>query len=142
MPFHYFITWRPTLSACTKPYLVGSIQSSNSRFILFLLALNWYAHTLIYLLPSKKFWVAMMLTHQPLFVLGIEDLSVARSSAFGSCYMYCFTFGVSVVMIYQESQKKWRERISARQRREMLPMIQTMELAPRVGESVRRSRMT
>jgi hypothetical protein len=66
----------------------------------------------------------MMLTHQPLFVSGIEDITVARSSAFGSCYMYCATFGISLVLIYRDSRKKRRDRILARQLRESLPITQ------------------
>jgi hypothetical protein len=87
----------------------------------------------------------MMLTHQPLFVGGIEDISVARSSAFGSCYMYCVTFGISLVLIYRDSRKKRREMILARQLRQTLPITQgqtDFELPASVAESVYAGRMT
>lgn len=66
----------------------------------------------------------MMLTRQPFFVGGIEDVKLARSSAFGSCYMYCATFGISLVITYRETRKKRQELTLSRQQNDAMTPLQ------------------
>jgi len=44
-------------------------------------------------------FVWVMLTAQPFFITGIEDVSLARSNAFGALLTFCATFAISVGLI-------------------------------------------
>jgi len=44
-----------------------------------------------------------MLTSQPFFIGGIEDMEVAKSSAFGAFFMFLFVFVVSAVGMWYDS---------------------------------------
>ena len=44
-------------------------------------------------------FVWIMLSTQPFFITGIEDVEEARSNAFGALIMFCVTFAISAVMI-------------------------------------------
>mmetsp|Transcript_5259 Transcript_5259/g.14202 ORF Transcript_5259/g.14202 Transcript_5259/m.14202 type:complete len:99 (-) Transcript_5259:529-825(-) len=55
------------------------------------------------------FWVGMMLTTQPFFIGGIEEVDHAKESAFGAFGTFIFTFIVSVIGIWYDSQNKAEE---------------------------------
>ena len=87
----------------------------------------------------------MMLTRQPFYIGGIKDYSVARSSAFGGCYMYCATFGISLIMVYRDSRKRRRELILSRQQYDSVPSnqgLRDIELPASVTDSVYLDRLT
>ncbi len=44
-----------------------------------------------------------MLTTQPFFVGGIEDVDNAQKSAYGACFMFLFTFVVSAIGMWYDS---------------------------------------
>lgn len=96
-------------------------------------------HMMAFPISISQFWVGMMLTRQPFFVGGIEDVQLARSSAFGSCYMYCATFGISLVITYRDTRKKRRNLILARQQQNdaMTPLqgFRDIELPASVTDS-------
>jgi len=47
--------------------------------------------------------VGVMLTTQPFFIAGIEDLDVATESAFGACFMFMFAFVLSATGMWYDS---------------------------------------
>jgi hypothetical protein len=47
-----------------------------------------------------------MLSSQPFFIGGIEDADNARTSAFGACGMFVFTFIISALGIWYDAQNK------------------------------------
>mmetsp|Transcript_6623 Transcript_6623/g.13682 ORF Transcript_6623/g.13682 Transcript_6623/m.13682 type:complete len:105 (+) Transcript_6623:234-548(+) len=48
-------------------------------------------------------WVGIMLTKQPFFIGGIEDVEVAASSAYGAFFMFMFVFVLSAVGMYYDA---------------------------------------
>jgi len=50
-----------------------------------------------------QLWVGVMLTTQPFFIAGIEDLDVATESAFGACFMFMFAFVLSATGMWYDS---------------------------------------
>lgn len=44
-------------------------------------------------------FVWIMLSTQPFFITGIEDVSLAKSNAFGALLTFCVTFAISVALI-------------------------------------------
>eukprot|EP00536_Pseudo-nitzschia_multiseries_P002166 jgi/Psemu1/301263/fgenesh1_kg.28_\ len=48
-------------------------------------------------------WVGVMLTTQPFFISGIEDVEVATQSAFGACFMFMFVFVISAIGMFYDS---------------------------------------
>lgn len=59
----------------------------------------------------------MMLTHQPFFMGGIEDVKVARGSAYGALFMFVVTFILSVVFIVKDVGTTPEEGDAPRRRR-------------------------
>mmetsp|Transcript_6139 Transcript_6139/g.13592 ORF Transcript_6139/g.13592 Transcript_6139/m.13592 type:complete len:84 (+) Transcript_6139:292-543(+) len=60
----------------------------------------------------------MMLVKQPFFIGGIEDVDVAKSSAFGAAGMFLFTFVVSIMFLVRNSgSQDARQRGEARRSR-------------------------
>ena len=49
-------------------------------------------------------FVCVMLSAQPFFISGIEDLEEAKSSAFGALLTFCATFAISVVLIWKNGE--------------------------------------
>lgn len=47
-------------------------------------------------------FVWIMLTTQPFFITGIDDVEQARSSAMGAGITFCVTFAISAIMIMRE----------------------------------------
>lgn len=47
-----------------------------------------------------------MLSVQPFYIAGIEDADEAKTSAFGACGMFGFTFVASMLGIWYDSQNK------------------------------------
>eukprot|EP00339_Tiarina_fusa_P003685 CAMPEP_0117081978 /NCGR_PEP_ID=MMETSP0472-20121206/57756_1 /TAXON_ID=693140 ORGANISM="Tiarina fusus, Strain LIS" /NCGR_SAMPLE_ID=MMETSP0472 /ASSEMBLY_ACC=CAM_ASM_000603 /LENGTH=118 /DNA_ID=CAMNT_0004810083 /DNA_START=124 /DNA_END=481 /DNA_ORIENTATION=- len=47
--------------------------------------------------------VAMMLTYQPLFIGGIDDVQLATDSAYGGMAAYIFSFLLSVVFLIKDA---------------------------------------
>ena len=45
--------------------------------------------------------VILMLTHQPLFLGGIDDVDRAKSNAYGALFSFLVAFGVSVFYLIQ-----------------------------------------
>lgn len=45
--------------------------------------------------------VIMMLTHQPLYIGGIDDTSQAKVNAYGALFSFVVTFGISVLYLLQ-----------------------------------------
>mmetsp|Transcript_20637 Transcript_20637/g.25523 ORF Transcript_20637/g.25523 Transcript_20637/m.25523 type:complete len:102 (+) Transcript_20637:195-500(+) len=54
-------------------------------------------------------WVGIMITLQPFFIAGIEDVETAKSSSFGAMGMFIFTFVASIFGIYHDSKQKQEE---------------------------------
>lgn len=50
-----------------------------------------------------------MISKQPFFMAGIEDIEEARASAFGAFGMFVFTFIMSALGIWYDSQNKESE---------------------------------
>jgi len=50
-------------------------------------------------------WVCIMLMYQPFFIGGIEDVEVAKGSAFGAAGTFLFTFVVSIVFMINDARK-------------------------------------
>jgi len=50
---------------------------------------------------TKQLYVGVLLSVQPEFITGIEDVSEARSNAFGAMGMFLATFGLSVLGIFR-----------------------------------------
>jgi len=48
-------------------------------------------------------WVGVMLTTQPFFIAGIEDLDVATESAYGAFFMFMFAFVLSAAGMWYDS---------------------------------------
>lgn len=47
-----------------------------------------------------------MITTQPFYIAGIENPEEAKTSAFGACGMFAFTFVASMLGIWYDSQNK------------------------------------
>jgi hypothetical protein len=47
-----------------------------------------------------------MFTTQPFYIAGVEDPDVAKSSAFGACGIFAFTFVASILGLWYDSQNK------------------------------------
>ena len=47
-----------------------------------------------------------MISTQPFFIAGVEDPDVAKSSAFGACGIFAFTFVSSILGIWYDTQNK------------------------------------
>mmetsp|Transcript_10981 Transcript_10981/g.15481 ORF Transcript_10981/g.15481 Transcript_10981/m.15481 type:complete len:103 (-) Transcript_10981:167-475(-) len=54
-------------------------------------------------------WVGIMLSSQPFFMTGIDDVDEAKSSAFGAMGMFLFTLIASLVGMFYDAQKKGEE---------------------------------
>jgi len=55
---------------------------------------------------SEQLYVGVLLTTQPFFILGIEDVSEARSNAFGAMGMFMATFVLSLYGILRSRSAK------------------------------------
>jgi len=53
---------------------------------------------------SEQLYVGVLLSTQPFLILGIEDVSEARSNAFGAMGMFMATFGLSVFGMIRSNQ--------------------------------------
>eukprot|EP00561_Arcocellulus_cornucervis_P011312 CAMPEP_0185816878 /NCGR_PEP_ID=MMETSP1322-20130828/18199_1 /TAXON_ID=265543 /ORGANISM="Minutocellus polymorphus, Strain RCC2270" /LENGTH=232 /DNA_ID=CAMNT_0028513859 /DNA_START=48 /DNA_END=746 /DNA_ORIENTATION=+ len=53
-------------------------------------------------------WVGALLTYQPFYVSGLEDLEGAKSSAFGALGTFIFTFASSIVYLCYDSCCKFK----------------------------------
>ena len=51
----------------------------------------------------QQLWVGIMLTTQPFFIAGIEDVEVATRSAFGAFFTFMFVFVLSAVGMWYDS---------------------------------------
>ena len=47
-----------------------------------------------------------MVSTQPFYIAGIEDADEAKTSAFGACGLFAFTFVASILGIWYDSQNK------------------------------------
>jgi hypothetical protein len=56
-----------------------------------------------FLFSHSQLWVGVMLTTQPFFISGIEDVDNAQKSAYGACFMFLFTFVVSAIGMWYDS---------------------------------------
>lgn len=54
-------------------------------------------------------FVWIMLSTQPFFITGIEDVSLAKSNAFGALMTFCVTFAISVALIIRGKDGSGRE---------------------------------
>jgi hypothetical protein len=61
--------------------------------------------------------VALMLTHQPFFMGGIDDVTVARGNAYKAMCMFVFTFILSVAYIVKDVATTPEEGDEPRRRR-------------------------
>lgn len=50
-----------------------------------------------------QLWVGVMLSTQPFFIAGIEDVEVASQSAWGAFFMFMFVFVLSAVGMWYDS---------------------------------------
>jgi hypothetical protein len=44
-------------------------------------------------------YVLVMLSTQPFFITGIDDVEIAKSNAFGALMTFCATFAISAILI-------------------------------------------
>ena len=54
-------------------------------------------------------FVWIMLSTQPFFITGIEDVSLAKSNAFAALMTFCVTFAISVALIIRAKDGSGRE---------------------------------
>mmetsp|Transcript_16657 Transcript_16657/g.35992 ORF Transcript_16657/g.35992 Transcript_16657/m.35992 type:complete len:106 (+) Transcript_16657:231-548(+) len=54
-------------------------------------------------------YVYIMLTIQPEFITGIDDVEQARSNAFGAMMTFCVTFAISAVLVMRQKGGAGRE---------------------------------
>jgi hypothetical protein len=59
-----------------------------------------------------------MLTYQPFFVGGIENVHDSKTSAFGACFFFIFTLLSSVIYLIKDAVTPHEERSSSRRRHE------------------------
>lgn len=51
---------------------------------------------------TRQFWVVIMITYQPFFIGGLDDVHRAKGSAFGAAAMFVGTFIGSIIgMVYE-----------------------------------------
>jgi hypothetical protein len=55
---------------------------------------------------SSQLYVGVLLQTQPFFITGIDDISSAKSNAFGAMGMFIATFGISLFGIMRTSGEK------------------------------------
>jgi hypothetical protein len=76
---------------------------------------------------SFKFWVGMMISKQPFFFLGLEDVNQCKSNAFGAMWVFLISFGASIAYLIFESaiENKRRRQLeySHEQEQEDHPML-------------------
>ena len=58
---------------------------------------------------SSQLFVGVLLQTQPFFITGIDDISTAKSNAFGAMGMFIATFGISLFGIMRTSGDKVEE---------------------------------
>ena len=58
-----------------------------------------------------------MLTYQPFFMLGIDDVKLARGNAYKACFFFVFTFVASIVYLIKDALTIREERDRVRRRR-------------------------
>jgi hypothetical protein len=58
---------------------------------------------MIFIFLLQQLWVGIMLTTQPFFIAGIEDVEVATRSAYGAFFMFMFVFVLSAVGMWYDS---------------------------------------
>ena len=63
--------------------------------------------------PHPQFWVAIILTKQPFFLIGINDVEVAKDNAIGAMGLFALTLVYSVYKIYFPDAEKEEEPESA-----------------------------
>jgi hypothetical protein len=74
-----------------------------------------YTHSLSLVFGfDSQLFVGMLLIHQPFFIGGVEDVTVAKESAFGAMYAFMVTFLFSLVMWYRDVKRKRREFVLSR----------------------------
>lgn len=54
-------------------------------------------------------FVYIMLSTQPFFITGIEDVGTAKSNAFGALLTFCVTFAISVALLIRGKNSSERE---------------------------------
>ena len=96
-----FGTWARSSgwTRCPTPLDPTRLYASKS------LPLHLLSHILSGFVPSQL-WVGVMISTQPFFIAGVEDPDVAKSSAFGACGIFAFTFVSSILGIWYDSQNK------------------------------------
>jgi hypothetical protein len=67
-------------------------------------------------LLALQLMVAMMLTYQPLFIGGIDDVEKATGSAYGGMAAYMFSFLLSVVYLIKDAISPAEDRDAPRRR--------------------------
>ena len=58
------------------------------------------AHT--HIQTNTQLMVVLMLTYQPLFIGGIDDLGRAKANAYGALFSFVVAFGISVLYLIQD----------------------------------------
>eukprot|EP00567_Pseudictyota_dubia_P007624 CAMPEP_0197444770 /NCGR_PEP_ID=MMETSP1175-20131217/10166_1 /TAXON_ID=1003142 /ORGANISM="Triceratium dubium, Strain CCMP147" /LENGTH=133 /DNA_ID=CAMNT_0042975617 /DNA_START=355 /DNA_END=753 /DNA_ORIENTATION=+ len=53
-------------------------------------------------------WVGVMISKQPFYMKGLEDVDRCRSNAFGAMWMFVFTFVSSVAYLWYDSNRHRR----------------------------------
>jgi hypothetical protein len=55
---------------------------------------------------AQQLWVGVLISQQPFFIAGIEDVTLAKNNAFGAMGMFGVTFLVSLIGIWYDSNYK------------------------------------
>jgi hypothetical protein len=76
-----------------------------------------------------------MVTTQPFLIKGIDDADEARASAIGACAMFIFTFILSALGIWYDSQNKSEPEVANNENGNGEYQLQTEENFPNYGTS-------
>lgn len=76
---------------------------------------------------TAQLFVGMLLTHQPFYVGGVDDVKVSKGSAFGAMYAFIATFVISLVMALRDARRKRRQSILARHAYVQVPPLNQIE---------------
>ena len=87
-----------------------------------------HIHVSLVVFPfSTQLFVAILLTRQPFFIGGIDDVQHAKESAFGAMYAFIVTFCASLILWYRDARKKRRGLILTRHVYEQVPPMHPIE---------------
>ena len=101
--FNFCYCWKYGCCVVLVIFWLGIDDIASPRFLLY--ELWFFAHRFHFLLLSQLF-VAVLITTQPFYLAGIDDVEKAQGSAYGATGMFLFTFLASIGGIWFDSMQK------------------------------------